>query len=65
MAVGLTAAAADRVDAYLETSSEANVGLYRRCGWEVVRHTQVGALPIWIMRHAGGTEQDRSPMFIQ
>jgi ribosomal protein S18 acetylase RimI-like enzyme len=49
MGAGLRRAAADGLPAVLETSSLANVEIYRRAGWEVVR-TVTEPLPIWIMQ---------------
>ncbi|MEV0155734.1 GNAT family N-acetyltransferase [Micromonospora sp. NPDC050686] len=50
MAAGLRRAAADGLPAVLETSNPANVEVYRRAGWEVVREVASGPLPVWIMR---------------
>jgi len=49
MAAGLSRAAADGLPALLETSNPANVEMYRRAGWQVVR-TVTEPLPIWVMR---------------
>jgi ribosomal protein S18 acetylase RimI-like enzyme len=49
MNAGLRRAAADGLPAVLETGNPANVEVYRRAGWEVVR-TATEPLPIWIMR---------------
>ena len=49
MAAGLRRAAADGLPSILETSNPANVEIYRRAGWEVVRELST-PLPIWIMR---------------
>lgn len=48
MNAGLRRAAADGLPAVLETSSPANVEMYRRAGWEVSR-TVDEPLPIWVM----------------
>jgi len=48
MAAGLQAAAATGLPAFLETTNPANVGLYRRTGWEVVAQVPE-PLPIWVM----------------
>ena len=50
MAAGLRRAAADGLPAILETSNPANVGVYRRAGWEVVGIV-TEPLPTWIMCH--------------
>ncbi len=49
MNAGLRRAAADGLPAVLETSNPANVEIYRRAGWQVVR-TVTEPLPIWVMR---------------
>lgn len=49
MNAGLKRAAADGLPAILETSNPANVELYRRAGWEVLR-TVTEPLPIWVMQ---------------
>jgi ribosomal protein S18 acetylase RimI-like enzyme len=49
MRAGLRRAAADGVPAILETSNPANVEVYRRAGWEVVRPV-TEPVPTWIMR---------------
>lgn len=49
MTAGLRRAAADGLPAVLETSSPANVEIYRRAGWQVVG-TATDPLPIWVMR---------------
>lgn len=49
MTAGLRRAAADGLPAFLETSNPANVEIYRRAGWKLVR-TATEPLPIWIMR---------------
>ncbi|MGL5862012.1 MAG: hypothetical protein ACRCY9_12245 [Phycicoccus sp.] len=51
---GLAAAATAGLPAVLETSSEVNVGIYRRAGFDVVSAFSVGSLPVWMMRHPGG-----------
>jgi hypothetical protein len=50
MGEGLRRAAADGLPAVLETSNPANVEVYRRAGWEVVRSV-TEPLPTWIMQH--------------
>jgi len=52
MAAGLRRAAEDGLPAVLETSTPANVELYRRSGWEVLTEVRE-PLPIWVMRHPG------------
>ncbi|WP_433114467.1 GNAT family N-acetyltransferase [Micromonospora sp. CA-246542] len=49
MRAGLARAAADGVPAILETSNPANVELYLRAGWEVLR-TLPEPVPTWIMQ---------------
>ncbi|KAB1909762.1 N-acetyltransferase [Micromonospora sp. AMSO31t] len=49
MRAGLRRAAADGLPAVLETSNPANVEIYRRAGWQVVRQV-ADPLPTWIMR---------------
>ncbi|MDM4719394.1 N-acetyltransferase [Micromonospora sp. WMMA1363] len=49
MSAGLRRAAADGVPAVLETSNPANVEVYRRAGWNVVRSV-TDPLPIWVMQ---------------
>jgi ribosomal protein S18 acetylase RimI-like enzyme len=49
MSAGLRRAAADGLPAVLETSNPANVEMYRRAGWEVMRAV-TEPLPIWIMQ---------------
>lgn len=51
MRAGLRRAAADGLPAVLETSNPANVEVYRRAGWEVVR-AEAEPLPIWIMQQS-------------
>ncbi|MGN9908875.1 GNAT family N-acetyltransferase [Phytohabitans sp. LJ34] len=53
MRAGLSRAATDGLPAVLETSNPANVEMYRRAGWQVVR-TMTEPLPIWVMRVPGG-----------
>ena len=48
MAEGLRRAADDDLPAVLETSNPANVDMYRRAGWEVVRAVE-DPLPTWVM----------------
>jgi ribosomal protein S18 acetylase RimI-like enzyme len=48
MAEGLSRAAEDDLPAVLETSNPANVEMYRRAGWEVVRAVE-DPLPTWVM----------------
>lgn len=40
---------ADAVPAWLETDRQANVGFYRRAGFEVARRTEVLGTPVWCM----------------
>lgn len=47
---GLCTAAAAGVPAALETSTAANVALYRRPGFEVIETLAVGGLPEWMTR---------------
>lgn len=49
MSAGLRRAAADSLPAVLETSNPANVEVYRRADWRVVR-TVTEPLPIWVMQ---------------
>jgi hypothetical protein len=49
MSAGLRRAAADSLPAVLETSNPANVEVYRRAGWAVVR-TLNEPLPTWVMQ---------------
>lgn len=49
MRAGLDRAAADGLPAILETSNPANVELYRRAGWDVMRFVSEPA-PTWIMQ---------------
>jgi len=49
MSAGLRRAAADGLPAVLETSNLANVEMYRRAGWHVVRSV-TEPLPVWVMR---------------
>ncbi|GAA4459987.1 GNAT family N-acetyltransferase [Phytohabitans houttuyneae] len=49
MNAGLRRAADDGLPAVLETSNPANVELYRRAGWQVVR-TVTEPLTIWVMQ---------------
>jgi ribosomal protein S18 acetylase RimI-like enzyme len=51
MGAGLARAAADRLPAYLETTSADNVGLYERSGREVTATIPVGPLEIRVLRH--------------
>ncbi|MEH0986402.1 GNAT family N-acetyltransferase [Micromonospora sp. CPCC 205556] len=48
MRAGLRRAAADGLPAVLETSNTANVELYRRAGWQVLR-VVAAPVPTWIM----------------
>ena len=41
---------ADGLPAWLETDREANLGFYRRSGFEVERRTEALAIPVWCMR---------------
>jgi ribosomal protein S18 acetylase RimI-like enzyme len=49
---GLDAAAQERTEVWLETSSLANVRLYRRCGFEVTAQAEIdqGGPTVWVMR---------------
>lgn len=49
MDAGLSRAVADGLPAVLETSNPANVEVYRRAGWQVVR-TLTEPLSIWVMQ---------------
>lgn len=49
MRAGLRRAEADGLPAVLETSNPANVEVYRRAGWQVVRSLTT-PLDIWVMR---------------
>nr|WP_205860981.1 N-acetyltransferase [Planosporangium flavigriseum] len=51
MKAGLRRATEDGLPAILETSNPANVEVYRRAGWEVVR-TVTEPLSIWVMRQS-------------
>jgi GNAT superfamily N-acetyltransferase len=51
MTTGLDRAVAAGLPAYLETTNEGNVDLYRRAGWRVTEATAVDGLQIWVMRH--------------
>ncbi|HET8683276.1 MAG TPA: GNAT family N-acetyltransferase [Micromonosporaceae bacterium] len=55
MGAGLRRAAADGLPAVLETSNPANVEVYRRAGWEVVRVATAEPLTIWVMQQSTGT----------
>lgn len=52
LAPGLEAAAAEGVEAHLETSSLLNVGLYRRLGFTVTATVEIveGGPTVWLMR---------------
>ncbi|GIF08272.1 GNAT family N-acetyltransferase [Actinoplanes siamensis] len=50
MAEGLRRAAAAGLPAILETSTEGNVAMYQRAGWEVVAST-TDPLPLWVLAH--------------
>jgi ribosomal protein S18 acetylase RimI-like enzyme len=54
MGAGLRRAAADGLPAVLETSNPANVEVYRRAGWQVVRVVAAEPLTIWIMQQPAG-----------
>jgi hypothetical protein len=56
MAEGLQRAAADGLPAYLETSSERNVAIYLRSGWETVSTVTVDTLDVRVMRHRGAVD---------
>jgi GNAT superfamily N-acetyltransferase len=49
MRMGLERAAAEGLPAYLETTTAANVAMYRRAGWEVTAEL-TEPLPTWVMR---------------
>lgn len=49
-APGLAAAAAAGLDAWLETSSAANVAMYRRRGWELVGAVEVAGVTASVLR---------------
>lgn len=51
MKAGLWRAAQDGLPAVLETSNPANVAVYRRAGWEIVRSV-THPLPIWLMQQS-------------
>lgn len=51
MTAGLDRAAEAGLPAYLETTNERNVELYRRAGWRLTESAAVDDLPIWVMRH--------------
>ncbi|HEU4540963.1 MAG TPA: GNAT family N-acetyltransferase [Jiangellaceae bacterium] len=51
MTAGLDLAAAAGLPAYLETTKERNIELYRKAGWHVTESTVVDGLQIWVMRH--------------
>jgi GNAT superfamily N-acetyltransferase len=53
MAEGLRQAAAAGIPAYLETSSQRNVAIYQRAGWQTVSSVPLGSLEIRVMRHSG------------
>ena len=59
MRAGLDRAAADGLPAVLETSNPANVELYRRAGWEIVRYV-AEPLPTWIMQQPGAAQSGTS-----
>jgi predicted N-acetyltransferase YhbS len=52
MQPGLTSAAAEGVEAYLETSERRNVTLYQRLGFEITAASAIkgGGLTVWAMR---------------
>ena len=52
MAAGLDRAEASGLPAYLETSSQSNVDLYGRAGWELAETVAVASLAVHVMRHA-------------
>jgi hypothetical protein len=54
MAPGLARARADRLPAYLETATAANVGIYRASGWSVTDTVSVDGLEVRVMRHPAG-----------
>ena len=51
----------DRLPAYLETDREANLGFYRRHGFEVTDELSVLEAPIWILRRPPGPRADGLP----
>jgi ribosomal protein S18 acetylase RimI-like enzyme len=53
MRVGLDMAVREGVPACLETATQANVDLYRRCGWDVVGTAEVGGVTARVMLHRG------------
>jgi ribosomal protein S18 acetylase RimI-like enzyme len=50
MAPGMRQARTDGLPAYLETTTENNVEMYRRAGWEVTEFVTVATVPVWVMR---------------
>lgn len=52
MRAGLDRAGADGLPAYLETSTQTNVELYGRAGWQVVDSVPVGPLTVHVMRNS-------------
>ncbi|WP_229076566.1 N-acetyltransferase [Actinoplanes sp. DH11] len=50
MAAGLRRAAEDRLPAVLETSTEGNVRMYEKAGWQVTASFR-DPLPVWVLRH--------------
>lgn len=62
--LGLAAAAADRVPAFLETTNPNNVPVYRSSGWQVhAELADVLGLRVWVMRH-DGLDAHRRPAWI-
>jgi ribosomal protein S18 acetylase RimI-like enzyme len=49
MAAGVTAAHAEGLPAYLETTNPSNVDLYERAGWRVVGRTGDGGPTTWVL----------------
>jgi ribosomal protein S18 acetylase RimI-like enzyme len=60
MAAGQERAAADGLPAYLETSSESNVALYERSGWQRAGVTEVDGLTVNVMMRSPGAGGDAS-----
>ncbi len=50
MAAGLREAEAAGLPAYLETTTEHNMQMYRRAGWQVTGSVTVASVPVWVMR---------------
>jgi GNAT superfamily N-acetyltransferase len=54
MAVGLRRAATDGLPAVLETSNPANIEVYRRAGWTVIRDLTHHGVNVWVMHQPVG-----------